>query len=58
MSKDGAITILQGRLVSGTTLINWTNPASARNRPCTWAQVYGVKGHSAEDMAPWFENRR
>ena len=25
MSKDGAITILQGRAVGGTTLINWTS---------------------------------
>ncbi len=56
MSKDGAITILQGR-------------ARGRHHPDQldqqlphpgtdlqhWAQVYGVKGHSAEDMAPWFE---
>ncbi|WP_134392149.1 GMC family oxidoreductase N-terminal domain-containing protein, partial [Pseudomonas aeruginosa] len=56
MSKDGAITILQGRAVGGTTLINWTS--SFRTPEPTlqhWAQVYGVKGHSAEDMAPWFE---
>ncbi|MBP8771530.1 MAG: GMC family oxidoreductase, partial [Thiopseudomonas sp.] len=25
MSKDGAITIMQGRAVGGTTLINWTS---------------------------------
>lgn len=33
MSKDGAITILQGRAVGGTTLINWTSSFRTRNRP-------------------------
>jgi choline dehydrogenase-like flavoprotein len=39
MSKDGAITILQGRAVGGTTLINWTS--SFRTPPQTlehWAR--------------------
>ncbi len=56
MSKDGAITILQGRAVGGTTLINWTS--SFRTPAPTlahWASEMGVKGHSAEEMAPWFE---
>jgi len=56
MSKDGAITILQGRAVGGTTLINWTS--SFRTPVQTlehWAREHGVKGHGAEDMAPWFE---
>ncbi|MGN5762695.1 GMC family oxidoreductase N-terminal domain-containing protein, partial [Pseudomonas aeruginosa] len=56
MTKDGAITIRQGRAVGGTTLNNWTT--SFRTPEPTlqhWAQVYAVKGHSAEDMAPWFE---
>lgn len=55
MSKDGAITILQGRAVGGTTLINWTS--SFRTPEPTlqhWASEHGVKGHGAEDMAPWF----
>lgn len=56
MSKDGAITILQGRAVGGTTLINWTS--SFRTPEPTldhWAREHGVKGHSVEEMAPWFE---
>jgi len=56
MSKDGAITILQGRAVGGTTLINWTS--SFRTPDATlshWASEYAVKGHSSADMAPWFE---
>ncbi|MDF3933049.1 GMC family oxidoreductase [Pseudomonas citronellolis] len=55
MSKDGAITILQGRAVGGTTLVNWTS--SFRTPEPTlehWAKEHGVKGHSAADMAPWF----
>lgn len=56
MSKDGAITILQGRAVGGTTLINWTS--SFRTPEPTlehWATEHNVKGHSPADMAPWFE---
>ena len=56
MSKDGAITILQGRAVGGTTLINWTS--SFRTPDPTlehWAREHGVVGHSSAEMAPWFE---
>ncbi len=56
MSKDGAITILQGRAVGGTTLINWTSsfrtPAPTLEH---WASEHDVKGHSPAEMAPWFE---
>ncbi|RZU46757.1 choline dehydrogenase [Fluviicoccus keumensis] len=53
---DGAIAILQGRAVGGTTVVNWT--ASFRTPSHTlkhWADVHDVKGHSPEEMAPWFE---
>jgi len=56
LSKDGAVTILQGRAVGGTTLINWTS--SFRTPEPTlehWAGEHGVRGMSAEQMAPWFE---
>jgi choline dehydrogenase-like flavoprotein len=56
MSKDGAITILQGRAVGGTTLVNWTS--SFRTPDPTlehWAREHGVKGLSVAEMAPWFE---
>lgn len=55
MTKDGAITILQGRAVGGTTLVNWTS--SFRTPEPTlehWTKEHGVKGHSAAEMAPWF----
>jgi choline dehydrogenase len=55
-TSDGAITILQGRSVGGTTTVNWTS--SFRTPPETlkhWAQAHGVKGVSVEEMAPWFQ---
>jgi choline dehydrogenase-like flavoprotein len=54
-TSDGAIAILQGRAVGGTTVVNFTS--SFRTPPETlrhWAQVHGVEGASVEDMAPWF----
>lgn len=55
-SKDGAITILQGRAVGGTTLVNWTS--SFRTPEPTlkhWASEHEVIGHSSAELAPWFE---
>ncbi len=55
-SKDGAIQIFQGRAVGGTTLVNWTS--SFRTPEGTlkyWTDELGLKGHSPEEMAPWFE---
>lgn len=56
LSKDGAITILQGRAVGGTTVVNWTS--SFRTPEPTlrhWASEHGVEGHGVDDLAPWFE---
>ena len=56
MSKDGAMSILQGRCVGGTTVINWTS--SFRTPEPTlqhWASEFGVQGMSKDEMAPWFE---
>ncbi|HEX5276665.1 MAG TPA: GMC family oxidoreductase [Fluviicoccus sp.] len=55
-TSDGAIAVLQGRAVGGTTVVNWT--ASFRTPAETlkhWAEAHDVKGHSPEEMAPWFE---
>ena len=55
-SKDGAITILQGRAVGGSTLVNWTS--SFRTPSATlehWAREHGVIGQSPEEMTRWFE---
>jgi choline dehydrogenase-like flavoprotein len=54
-TKDGAISIFQGRTVGGTTVINWTS--SFRTPPETlqhWGAEFAVKGFSQDEMAPWF----
>ncbi len=56
MTSDGAIAILQGRAVGGTTVVNWTS--SFRTPPQTlkhWAQMHGVENAGVEEMAPWFD---
>ncbi|MCJ8170480.1 GMC family oxidoreductase [Atopomonas sediminilitoris] len=55
MSKNGAVTILQGRAVGGTTTVNWTS--SFRTPKPTlehWAKEHAVAGHDEASMAPWF----
>lgn len=54
-TSDGAIAILQGRSVGGSTTVNWSS--SFRTPPQTlvhWAEHHAVSGHGAQDMAPWF----
>jgi len=55
-TKDGAISIFQGRAVGGTTVVNWTSsfrtPDPTLNH---WGQHHGVKGFSPSEMAPYFE---
>ncbi|MGB8330881.1 MAG: GMC family oxidoreductase [Polyangiales bacterium] len=56
-TKDGAMVILQGRAVGGSTTVNWTT--SFRTPPQTlqfWAEQMGVSGCSVEEMAPHFEH--
>lgn len=56
MSKDGAITILQGRAVGGTTLVNWTSSFRTPAQTLAhWATVHGVKDMGEAAMRPWFE---
>jgi choline dehydrogenase len=54
-TADGAISILQGRAVGGTTTVNWTS--SFRTPPHTlqyWAETFGLKNAGEAEMAPWF----
>ena len=56
MNKDGSMSILQGRCVGGTTVINWTS--SFRTPAQTlqfWGDEFKTQGVSEVDMAPWFE---
>ena len=54
-TSDGAIAVLQGRAVGGTTTVNWTSsfrtPAPTLQH---WATQHEVTGHGVSDMAPWF----
>ena len=55
-TSDGAIAVLQGRSVGGSTTVNWTS--SFRTPEPTlkfWAAEREVVGHGVDDMAPWFE---
>ena len=55
-TSDGAIAVMQGRTVGGTTTVNWTS--SFRTPEPTlkfWAAEREVVGHSVEEMKPWFE---
>ena len=55
-TSDGAIAVLQGRSVGGSTTVNWTS--SFRTPEPTlkfWAAEREVVGHGVDDMKPWFE---
>src|SRR3990172_1425868 len=55
-TKDKGITILQGRMVGGSTTVNWTS--CFRTPPETlahWTKVYGLQGFTEAQMAPWFD---
>ncbi len=55
-TADKAVTLLQGRCVGGTTVINWTS--SFRTPPTTlayWQEHFGLKDFAEPDMAPWFQ---
>lgn len=53
---DGAISIMQGRCVGGTTVINWTSsfrtPGSTLRH---WQDRFGLTDFTDAAMAPWFE---
>jgi len=56
-TKDGAIAVVQGRTVGGSTTVNWTS--SFRTPEPTlryWRESLGITGVDAEAMAPWFEH--
>lgn len=55
-SRDGALSVVQGRTVGGSTTVNWTS--SFRTPPPAlhhWREHHGLQGLSPDDLAPWFE---
>jgi choline dehydrogenase-like flavoprotein len=54
-TKDGTMTILQGRTVGGSTTVNWT--ASFRTPVQVlrhWSEAHGVRGVEPDTLDPWF----
>lgn len=56
MNKDGSMSILQGRCVGGTTVINWTSSFRTPDQTLQfWGDEFKTEGVSKDEMAPWFE---
>jgi choline dehydrogenase-like flavoprotein len=60
-TKDAAITILQGRAVGGTTVVNWTTSfRTPEDVIAHWKARHGVGGFAHADLVPhweWIEKR-
>lgn len=55
-NKEGTITILQGRAVGGTTVVNWTSSFRTPQQTLDfWANEFGVQGMSRPELDPFFE---
>lgn len=55
-TKDGAIAILQGRAVGGTTVVNWTSSFRTPAQTLSfWKRQFGVEGMERAELDPWFE---
>lgn len=53
-TADGAIGLLQGRSVGGTTTVNWTSSFRTPHETLEyWAANFGLKQSGTADMAPW-----
>ena len=55
-TRDGALAVVQGRTVGGSTVVNWTS--SFRTPEPTlrhWREHHGLEDLDAADLAPWFE---
>ena len=53
---DGAIGILQGRCVGGSTTVNWTSSFRApRTTLAHWRDVHGLRTMDEPQLAPWYE---
>lgn len=56
MNKDGSISILQGRCVGGSTVVNWTSSFRTPEQTLKhWQSEFNVQNCSVKAMAPWFE---
>ena len=55
-TKDAGITILQGRTVGGTTVVNWTSSFRTPSETLQyWLDTFGVENLLRQDLDPWFQ---
>jgi choline dehydrogenase-like flavoprotein len=55
-TKDGSLTVVQGRAVGGSTLVNWTGSFRTPELTLThWRTHHGIEGLGPDDMKEWFE---
>lgn len=55
-TKDGGVTILQGRAVGGSTTVNWTSSFRTPSQTLDhWRNAFGVEGLDRASLDPWFE---
>lgn len=55
-TEDGAISVLQGRAVGGTTVINWTSCFRTPPQTLTyWQDQFGLAELDSITMSPWFD---
>ncbi|GAB4019082.1 MAG: GMC family oxidoreductase [Bdellovibrio sp.] len=56
MTADGAIKILQGKSVGGSTTVNWTSSFRIPSRTLEyWNKNYGIKSLTAESLSEHFD---
>ena len=55
-TKDAGMTILQGRTVGGTTVVNWTSSFRTPSETLQyWQDTFGVENLLRNDLDPWFQ---
>lgn len=55
-TKDGAISVVQGSCVGGSTTVNWTSCLRTPEPTLRhWREAHGIEGLAAQDLAPWFD---
>lgn len=55
-TRDGAMTVVQGRTVGGSTTVNWTSCFRTPEPTLRhWREEHGIEGLEPDAMAPWFD---
>ncbi|MCW7488490.1 GMC family oxidoreductase [Leptospira meyeri] len=55
-TKDRAFTVVQGRTVGGSTVVNWTTCIKTPKETLEyWENDLGIQGYSSKELEPWFE---